>query len=385
MLYCAYTLGLCCLLFLEKVPKGSSKASKQINVLLLLFIIVLFLILLCSPHSKEQLLKFSIMLLDAYLLLVVLKVKEVLTATRLFYLSGCGVILFLYACYIFFPALPFFSSLGGMVLPGVPDSNETGIVIFLFFCIAIKKGWKLGIIIGVLYLGIYFGRQYILMMAITVSAIAIMTFVEYLQKKTKNQVFLKFSFKSDGLKEKIKPSSFFLVFILSTVVVAVFSYYWVSNVANNDVAEYKTSLNDSSNAIRMNSNVFVIEHILSNPDFLVYGYDSDVFDELGIISPEDGEVTEGYLIDGQFRLVQPHNEVLNTLLKEGILFVLVYYALVSLLLSKVVYTKTNRAILIAYFFGSLFFAALFRDFRLIGLLTVLLIEEKTKKPSLYAE
>lgn len=135
----------------------------------------------------------------------------------------------------------------------------------------------------------------------------------------------------------------------------------------------------------MNSNVFVVEHMLSNPDFLVYGYDSDVFDVLGIISSEDGEVTDGYLIDGQFRLVQPHNEVLNTLLKEGVLFVLIYYALVSFLLSKITYTKTNKAILIAYFVGSLIFAALFRDFRLIGLLIVLLIEDKNKNQSLYVE
>lgn len=386
LLYCVYTLGLCCLLFLEKAHRDNSKSSKQINVLPLVFVTVLLLVLLCSPYSKEQLLKFSIMLFDAYLLLVVFKVKEVLAATRLFYLLGCGVILLFYICYVFFPIFPLFSSTGGMVLPGVPDSNETGIVIFLFFCIAIKKRWKLGIIVGILYLGIYFGRQYILMLAITISAIAIMTFVRYVQNKNpQNRIFSRHSFNKDNSKEEIGPSWFFLIFILSTVVVIVFSYYWVNNVASNDIDEYKTSLNDSSNAIRMNSNVFVVEHMLSNPDFLVYGYDSDVFDVLGIISSEDGEVTDGYLIDGQFRLVQPHNEVLNTLLKEGVLFVLIYYALVSFLLSKITYTKTNKAILIAYFVGSLIFAALFRDFRLIGLLIVLLIEDKNKNQSLYVE
>ena len=47
----------------------------------------------------------------------------------------------------------------------------------------------------------------------------------------------------------------------------------------------------------MNSNVYCFELMTRTPDFLFYGYDSDVFDELGI-SSTDYSSTANYLISG---------------------------------------------------------------------------------------
>ena len=124
----------------------------------------------------------------------------------------------------------------------------------------------------------------------------------------------------------------------------------------------------------MNSNVYCFELMARTSDFLFYGYDSDVFDELGI-SSTDYSSTANYLISGRYRLVQPHEEVLNLVLKEGLLFAIFYYFVVAHLLSKIKWGEKGKAILVAFFIGSLFLSGFFRDFRLLAFVMIGLSSE----------
>jgi hypothetical protein len=157
---------------------------------------------------------------------------------------------------------------------------------------------------------------------------------------------------------------------------SVFSIFWTTNVVGEKTMQYKQAFNDSSNAIRMFSNVYCINHMLDNAQFILYGYDEDVFEELGI-SKSEYSMDKTYYINDKYRLVQPHEEVINTLLKEGLLFTLSYYWIVCRILSNVRWNRINISALISYFWGSLVLAAAFRDFRLIAFLIVISADSLT--------
>lgn len=369
ILYFSYTT--CMLFFALLSLNGMNRAVRVgnagLNGALLCLCFSVLVIATFSPYSKEELVKFCLLLIDAYILVGIMGAVEFKPATKLFYWACSVVIVFTFGVYLVEPS--FFSNVEGAyqglfyspIFFGVPDNNDTAVVMFLLVCLAFKKGWKLGIALGFIYPFLYFGRQYI-MMALIVLAVVIVYFIR--MRITS----------AGGSELTLPPRAFYVAFACSTLALILLAYFWVFFVAGNGTSAYKESLNDSSNAIRMNSNVYCFERMINNPEFLIYGYDDDVFDELGI-SSTDYSPEANYLVNGVYRLVQPHEEVLNMVLKEGLLFSVSYYATISQLLCIIPWGAKSRAILVAYFIGSLFLAGFFRDFRLMAFLVVAIAGE----------
>ena len=150
------------------------------------------------------------------------------------------------------------------------------------------------------------------------------------------------------------------------------SYFWTESVVGEGTTAYKATLNDDSNAIRTLSNVYAVNLIIHDPGFLVYGYDSDVFEQLKI-SPDDPSPEANTLIEGLWRLVVPHEEVISSLLKEGALVTFSYYLLISIILARLASSKEDYFILAAYFVGSMLLSSMFKDEYLLLLCVVLFV------------
>lgn len=368
-LYVAYTGSMVMLSMLHMVKHSTIKTvgNTRLNGLIMGLIFAVLVIVTFSPYNTEQLSKFCMLLLDVYILVGVLGVKEVEGVTKVFYWVFSVVVSVTFAVYIITPS--FFAGIPGAsqglfyspVFFGVPDNNDTAVVVFILFCIAYKKQWKIGLALGAIYPFMYFGRQYILM-GLIVAALTIWVVVGPKQRLDRIQSI------------RFTPRVFMALFIASTLAAIALSYIWTGFVIGKGTSLYKASLNDSSNAIRMKSNVYCLELMFDNPSFLLYGYDADVFNALGI-SATDYSGEANHLIDGKYRLVQPHEEVLNLVLKEGLLFAAFYYLSLAQLLSRIDWGVRGKIVLMAYFFGSMFLSGFFRDFRLIALIVVALIEE----------
>ena len=284
------------------------------------------------------------------------------------FLWVCTLILAL--TFVVYVARPdFFEHFGGVYRPGraawtpllygANDKNRTALFVFLFACLCWKKQFKPGIVLALVYPFLYFGRQYIFMIGIVIALWIAYAMIE--RRKGPGSVSA----------TMISPMKLFAAFVLATILVGSFSYYWTSEVSSAGVGTYKTTLNDRSNATRMASTVYALERIDSElGSFLFYGYDTDVFDELGI-SSSDFSAEANYYIGGIYRLVQPHEEVINTLLKEGLIFTILYYLAVSTLLCGIVRSRQDFIILAAFFVGSLFLHQMFTMQNLIMLCIVL--------------
>ena len=94
-------------------------------------------------------------------------------------------------------------------------------------------------------------------------------------------------------------------------------------MSNNIVGEYQSSWNDTSNAIRTRSNIYATSLILTEKELMFYGYDDDIKKVLGVEDENTATLYSGY------RLVQPHNLILNLLLKHGVIFTIFYVYLLS--------------------------------------------------------
>jgi hypothetical protein len=107
----------------------------------------------------------------------------------------------------------------------------------------------------------------------------------------------------------------------------------------------------------MYSNLYAWDVISSDSSFILYGFDEDIItQELGV-SETDAISGRGVKVNG-YRIVQPHEEVLNTLLSEGVLFTIAYYLIISWIISKLL-TQESLGFFIAYFIGSLFMHGMF--------------------------
>lgn len=302
-----------------------------------------------SPFSHTTGMRIILFLFDAVVLVGLLKVQECGFNGIRFYRLTTILIVATLTMYLYSPI--YFSNFAGVNKPlhdlapllyGATDKNRTALVVFIYFGYSIKHKKKLGIGIGLVYPAFYFGRLYIVMAIVMVSTLIV------------SRMLKKPSIFSSILSTKY----IFLFFLGSVVLITLFSSFWTNVIMARGVQDYKTSWNDSSNALRMTSINYIAENILNNPSYILYGLDSNIFEELGI---SQTETTKGstFYVDGLYRLVQPHQEVLNTLLKEGALLTLCIYGLVSLILSSLQTDLYNRSIILAFLTGSLFLHEMF--------------------------
>jgi hypothetical protein len=203
ILYIVYTLFLMSLTILISGKKELETVYRSELTML----VVVLLICILSPYSKMQMFKYVILLFDAELLYKRIGLVENQKGTKIFYYFCVFYITFNFAVFLYNSSLysiifakgvpqqyPFFT--------GLNDCNNTGVILFLFFVLSVKKRGKLGIVLSLTYPLLYFGRQYILMILIFCFLFYILKF-----KITRHG----FKLRKDELEIAISKKIFFLL------------------------------------------------------------------------------------------------------------------------------------------------------------------------------
>lgn len=249
-----------------------------------------------------------------------------------------------------------------MYVSGAYDKNYLGILLFLFFSWCWATGRKAGVLVCVIAAALIGSRNYVIMIALFVC-------LELLRARHRSQD----KGGSGDDNAFLRPGTIFGIFILMLLGIAVFSFWWSSSVVGSGTAAYQAGMNDSSNAVRFNSDWYAIQHLFKNPSLVLYGYDNDIINAMHIIQSSELNGTESALTGtfyNGFRIVQPHHVILNMILKEGVLFTIGYYAVLACIFSRF-FRKGNMAFWAPYLLGCMFMHSLLVSYYLVFLLMVL--------------
>lgn len=246
-------------------------------------------------------------------------------------------------------------------LPGSWDKNYTGAIIFLYFCYCKKNRYLIGIILSFIYTYYLNSRLLILTLILLYVIEAAQLFLD------RKQLFQNIRFKLAN----IKGTGIFCIFTALTVFLIIFSYFWTFYISNAYVTGYQQSFNDKSNAIRMRSNIYAVELMLDDANMLIYGYDDDIRKELGV---EDRLNVTNFM---GYRLVQPHNFVLNLCMKHGVFLAVVYLALLSSILAYW-WQNHNLKYILAYIFMNMFMHSLLSTTYLLFFIFILAAPQKER-------
>lgn len=231
------------------------------------------------------------------------------------------------------------------------DKNYASVIVFLFCCLSIKLNKKVGLVFGLVLSLFFYSRLFL----IGVLALIILWIIE--KKKKGDKLFFN------------HPVKIFGLISILTIMTVFLSYYMAFSIPVNSIAKYRGSLNDESNAIRVRANVYAIEQVKNNWKFIFSGYDNSIRQAIGARGIWDSKMYMG------FRLVQPHNFVLNFFLRYGVLLTVLYVALLSKLLS-LFYNKENLKYIIPYLMMNMFMHSLLANIYLLFFIYILNINEK---------
>ena len=259
-----------------------------------------------------------------------------------------------------------------MYINGSYDKNYLGILLFLFFSWCWTTGRKLGVLACVAAAALIGSRNYVIMLGIFL-------LIEFVRMKR--------YVSSEGRDCEDAPMRsvvVFSLFVLMFVSIIAFSFWWSSSVVGHGTTAYQAGMNDSSNAVRFNSDWYAVQHLIKNPSLLLFGYDNDIIGAMHIIQSFELNGTEtalsGTFYNG-FRIVQPHHVILNMLLKEGVLFTIGYYAVLACVFSRF-FSKRNAAVWVPYLFGCMFMHSLLVNYYLVFFIAVLTRAASTESKSL---
>lgn len=312
-----------------------------------------------SPYSKS-----SLVIMSAFLIVSTMLFygdfqlpKRSLLTERLFYVCITAIVIV--------EVVTNLGVVGAAYVSGAYDKNYFAIILFLYFCWCWSTGRKFGVATAVASAFLLGSRNYLTMLAL----FAVLTGVGMLHSRRAVEK----GAGRDVWEEVLSPGAIFAIFAVMFIGIAAFSLWWSEFMVGVNTVSYADGLNDSSNAIRFNSNVFALNRIVENPQLLFYGYDDNIIDAMGIIQASSLDGTETAL-DGTFfngyRIVQPHNIIFNMLLKEGALYTIGYFACLSFLFSK--YFKIgNAAYWVPFLFGCMFMHSLMSTYYLVFFLLVL--------------
>lgn len=196
--------------------------------------------------------------------------------------------------------------------PGLMDKNYTGVLVFLFLILSIKLRHLSGIFISIVYMVFMTDSRSFYGM------LAIFFFIKIFRNTFVNII---------GALNLKKAISHFVVLFLGIIVLSMF---WISYVSINPLASYKEGLNDGSNKMRFVANVYALDRIRDNPQFIYKGLGDHIKEGLGIDSENYSQHTKVMGV----RLVQPHNCFINMMLKIGVVQAVVYFLLLAYILDK---------------------------------------------------
>ncbi len=274
-----------------------------------------FLILLLSPYPKSELAINVCFLLFASVCLGVMNrgFGAGKIAKTIFYFAGvAGIIiaLFLHS-----------ASLSPMYCFGSYDKNYFGVVLFLFFCWCWFEKRLFGLVICVAASFLLNSRALQLMIVLFVVI----------------SIVVRVRFSSSILFKSPSPVILMTAFVAMTIVIVAFSSWWTTDVVGSSTvssALASRGLNDTSNAIRFNSNMYAVDQLFDDPSLLIMGYDSDISTSMNIGNPLEGDNMAFMAARNGYRVVQPHHAVLNLLLKHGLLFTVGYLLVFCFSFSK---------------------------------------------------
>lgn len=308
-----------------------------------------------SPYAKSLMLSYVAFLLLALLIFSdrLNLPSENLRVETFFYL--------LVLCIVVYEVVSHVGISFPMYVSGAYDKNYLGILLFLFFAWCWSTGRKLGVLACVAAASLIGSRNYVIMLGVFL-------LLEFMRircigpndEQHDDAVYL-------------RPVAVFGLFVLMFLAIAAFSFWWSNSVVGAGTTSYQVGMNDSSNAVRFNSDWYAIQHLFENPFLLLFGYDNDIISAMHIIQSSELNGTEtaltGTFYNG-FRIVQPHHVILNMLLKEGVLFTIGYYSVLACIFSRF-FNRHNAAYWVPYLFGCMFMHSLLVSYYLVFLLVVL--------------
>lgn len=338
------------------------KKNRKISIFIFIIFLIFILLLLLQINNNEfgfiDLMKVILFASISYLLF---KDKDFFVDS---YLGSKNVIYFITCAYLI--AFLIISYLKGILnlnsfdfyLPLLGDKNWSGFIILLFMFFCYKRKYKIGLVISLIYTLLLNSRM-------TQIIFILFVILELLRKHKK---FHRFYTKLC----KINAFEIFITIIISQILLIGISYYCVYSIPINTISEYRESIIDSSNAMRVRANVYAMNEIIQNPRFIISGYDNQIKEQLGITDIGNSTIYMG------FRLVQPHSLLLNLILRYGVIFSIIYLIFIAFMIKKYV-NSDNNSFIIVYLLMNTMLAFLFSYKYLIFFLFLLSISKKNKK------
>lgn len=242
----------------------------------------------------------------------------------------------------------------------IGDRNYTGVLIFSLFLYSNKTKHLCGVTIPLVY-ALFFtqGRTYRVVIALFYLIILLQRLIGVIKKRFKKSEF------------RISFRALFLIGLIGT---AIFSFFWVFHVSAGGVGEYHSGINDTSNRLRFVANINGFDMLQDPKNTLLWGYGNYLKEHLGI-DTQSGAMTTYYL---GVRLEQPHNSILNVVLRAGMIPGFLYFNLLAALLEKI-NRKDNGPYLYPYMLNGMIMHSLFEGVWLIFWLVILLMPRREGK------
>lgn len=242
------------------------------------------------------------------------------------------------------------------------DQNYTGILVFCIFLYSNKKKYISGILIAFLYFFIFSDSR-------SFFALLILFYLFKLE-----------IFKRPAQYFFDRKNSVIKLFAISLVFVVLLSFVWVFTISDAGFDDYKVSFNDSSNRTRFLSILNGLQ-MLGNPEeTFFWGYGGNLLETMGIYDRE----FNSHPTFMELRVVQPHNSIVNLLVRMGVVPTVCYFVLLSKLLTPLL-TKENIPYFVPFFINAMFMHTLFSFQWLVFLTIILMIPEKKFKLKKYGE
>jgi hypothetical protein len=236
------------------------------------------------------------------------------------------------------------------------DGNLTSVWWLLCFMLALKRSHIIGIAICLVYTFlINQSRGFLLSFAVLILLLIL--------KKVLPQV-----------NDFLSRINFFYLFIILTVLMIVFSFFWVFVVSAHGTVNYHEGLNDGSNRLRFIANVNAVYKLRDVEHTLFWGVGDGIYRYLGIT----GETYASHTRMLGVRIVQPHNSIINLFLRIGLIPTIIYVYCLSQLLKSLNHEE-NVAYIFSFIISAMFLPLLLSSGWLIAWFLVLLVPSRETK------
>lgn len=245
-----------------------------------------------------------------------------------------------------------------IVFKSIKDKNYTAIFMFLYFTFCYHFKLKVGLLLSIIYFLFYNSSRSIILLLLS--------------------FFLCIAFRGYVFEfcRKIKMDKFWRIFLVMTLCIIGFSFYWVSSVSTSTLQPYRQGLNDESNKMRFTANVYALDMLQKDGKLLYRGYGFDLKNIMGVADKD--YATHPRIND--VRLVQPHHSIINVVLRLGIIPGILYFIIVASILDFL-YNKQTIEFIFPYLLNTMFMHSLLEGFVFaIWLIVVYMVwlEQKVK-------